>query len=150
MQVAEIARRAGVTRPGFYFYFPTKAAAVAALLADVADELMAAAAAWYEGEDEPRQALADGFRANVALWREHAALFAAMLDATAVDADAAALWDTFFEGFRKRAAERIADELPSDAVTSDDLASALTSMAFGMMERDVRAVLRSGHGLPET
>jgi AcrR family transcriptional regulator len=149
VQIAEIARRAGVTRPGFYFYFPTKAAAIAALLSDVADELMAAASGWYEHEGEPRQALADGFGANVALWRRHAALFAGMIDATAVDEHAAALWETFFDGFRARVAERIRSEV-GEALPVDDLASVLTSMAFHVMERDVRAVLRTGHGLEET
>jgi AcrR family transcriptional regulator len=153
VQIAEIARRAGVTRSGFYFYFPTKAACVAALLTEVAAELMDAASGWYERKGDPRQALAEGFRANVALWREHAALFTAMLDATAVDADAAALWETFFDGFRERVAERIKAEIdmdPAGAPPADDLASVLTSMAFHMMERDVRSVLRTGRGLPET
>ena len=38
--VADISRAAGVTRSAFYFYFPSKAAAVAALLADFHEQML--------------------------------------------------------------------------------------------------------------
>jgi AcrR family transcriptional regulator len=155
VQIAEIARRAGVTRPGFYFYFPTKAAAVGALLSAVTDELVEAASAWYDGEGDPEARLRAGLHESVLVWREHAALFTGMLDAIGTDRDAATLWQELFDGFRDRVGECVetdAGELlrAAGAPSISHVATALTAMAFAMMERDVRTYLRNDRGQPDT
>ena len=52
INIADISRRAGVTRSAFYFYFESKALAVAALMEELYDESLAAAALLV-GEGEP-------------------------------------------------------------------------------------------------
>jgi TetR/AcrR family transcriptional regulator, ethionamide resistance regulator len=155
VQIAEIARRAGVTRPGFYFYFPTKAAAVAALLADVAEQLEQASAGWYEGDGDPEPRLREGFHNSVIIWRRHAALFAGMLDAIGTDRDAATLWQQLFDGFVERVARRVEADVGAElraagAPSPAHVATALVAMAFAMMERDVRTHLINGKGQPDT
>jgi TetR/AcrR family transcriptional regulator, ethionamide resistance regulator len=147
--VADISGAAAVTRSAFYFYFPTKAAAVAALLTDVFDEMIEAASEWYEGSSEPAAArLRSGMQASVARWREHAALMVAMLDAAGADADTRQLWQQWIDRFADRVAARIeADRAAGVAhqdVDTQLLATVLVDAVFQAMERDVRAI-RSGH-----
>lgn len=56
VNVAEVSRRAGVTRSAFYFYFESKAAAVMALMAELYDDASDATDLLVkaEGEPEPR------------------------------------------------------------------------------------------------
>ena len=143
--IADISRAAGVTRSAFYFYFPSKAAAVAALLADFSGQMIAAAAGWYEGgPGSPQDRVRAGMEASVARWREHAALMVAMLDAVGTDAEAREIWRGWIDGFVERAAERIREDraagLARDAVDARGLAAVLVGAAFHAMERDVRAI----------
>jgi AcrR family transcriptional regulator len=143
--IAEITRAAGVTRSAFYFYFPTKAAAVAALLADFYDEMIAAAGDWYEATDGTGlDRLQASFEASVAAWRARAGLMVAMLDAVGTDAEARELWQQWIDAYVKRAAARIeadrAAGLARDSVDAHMLATALVGAVFHVMERDVRAI----------
>jgi AcrR family transcriptional regulator len=143
--IADITRTAGLTRSGFYFYFPGKAAAVAALLEDFYDEMIDAARDWYEGgQGAPADRLRSGFSASVALWRERAGLMVAMLDAVGSDADVRAIWDAWVDGFVERVAGRIdADRIAGVSTGAADpraLAAVLVGAAFAAMERDVRAI----------
>ena len=56
INIADISRRAGVTRSAFYFYFENKAAAVAALMEEMYDEIFAVIArAHHPGDGTPRE-----------------------------------------------------------------------------------------------
>ena len=152
--VADITERAGITRSAFYFYFPSKAAAVGALLEDVRDNTVGLAATWYGGSTgAPELRLREGMRKTIAQWRRNAALFAAVLDAAAMDAAAGRLWSTFIDGF----IVRVADRIDEDAIRSPGrrppsaaaLATGLVHMIFALMERDVRNLLAGGDGVPE-
>jgi len=145
--VGDITAAAGVTRSAFYFYFSTKAAAVAALLADFYEELMLAAADWYEGTTgSPLDRLSAGFEASVTAWRARAGLMVAMLDAVGTDPDVRELWHRWVEGFVDRAAGRISEDraagLARESVDAHALATVLVGAAFHAMEHDVRAIHR--------
>jgi TetR/AcrR family transcriptional regulator, ethionamide resistance regulator len=145
--IAEISRAAGVTRSGFYFYFPTKAAAVAALLADFREQMQRAGAAWYEGGDgTPRERVEATVGASVALWREHAGLLVAMLDAIGSDAEVRQIWEDWSDAFAERIAERIVIERETGVSRTKSEPAALARALYGAtqyaMERDVRAVAR--------
>jgi len=55
VNVAEVSRRAGVTRSAFYFYFESKAAAVLALMAELYDDASEATDLLVKAEGEPEQ-----------------------------------------------------------------------------------------------
>lgn len=55
VNVAEISRRAGVTRSAFYFYFETKAVAVLALMTHLYDDSSAATDVLVAAEGDPRE-----------------------------------------------------------------------------------------------
>ena len=142
---ADITSAAGVTRPAFYFYFPTKAAAVAALLEDFYDELLDAAADWYEGGPDPvRERLERGFANTVAIWRARAYLLVAMLDAVGTDPDVREVWAQWTERFIDRIAGRIEHDRAAGLAVGVEppraFATVLMGAALHTMERDVRSV----------
>jgi len=143
--IADITRTAGVTRSAFYFYFPTKAAAVAALLADFYDDMTLAAADWYDDNDDPPlDRLRAGFEASVRTWRARSSLMVAMLDALPSDPEVRELWDGWVDGFVERVAERIDQErgagIARQSIEGRVLAPPLVGAVFHVMERDVRSI----------
>ena len=144
VQVLDITRAAGVTRPAFYFYFATKAQAVAALLEDIYDDALALAADWYDGgAGSPAARLASGFNATLELWRQHAALLRAMLDAIATDDEVRAIWDGWTDGFVARIAQRIDEDsaagLTREIPDTRALARVLMGTVLAAMDQIVRA-----------
>ena len=147
--IAEITRRAGVTRPGFYFYFGTKGAAVASLMENLFPEFMDAASVWYEHEaEDQRTGLRLGMAATVALWRKHAVVMHGMVQAAAVDVRAREIWQQWVNAFVARAVPTISADRPprrgSASPTSEQLATFLVDATFSSMERDVRSLVTTG------
>jgi AcrR family transcriptional regulator len=74
VSVDDLATGAGLSRSSFYFYFPSKNAVLAALMASVGDELTAGHSRWLDGtgrDDEAHRAAT----ASVAVqWRIHGRL----------------------------------------------------------------------------
>jgi AcrR family transcriptional regulator len=144
--IADLTGAAGVTRSAFYFYFPTKAAAVAALLADFRDEMQQAGAPWYEdgGATAPLERVHAAVDASVRLWRDHASLIVAMLDAVAADPEVREIWQTWTESFTRRITTRIVQDRGAGLAnpTSDPqaLATLLMGATLHAMEGDVRAI----------
>lgn len=150
ISIAEVTRRAEVTRPGFYFYFPSKGAAVASLMEELYDEFMAAAAIWYEHHDaDRREAFRLGMDQTIGVWRKHAHVLLGMVQAAASDPAADAIWQQWIGAFRARAVPVIAADLPRrTAVDPEPLATVLVDATFAAMHRDVRSLLETGAGTP--
>lgn len=143
--IADISRAAGATRSAFYFYFPTKGAAVAALLSDVYEDLEQAAAAWYDaGPGTPIERIRVALEMSTTVWREHAAVLVAMFDAVGTDTDARQLWTNWVDTLISRATERISDEraagLARQVCDPQEVATVLMGAALSVIERDVRAI----------
>lgn len=153
IEIDHIAKRAGIGRSGFYFYFPTKAAAVAALLEQTFAQMVGVASDWYERDDLPHHdRVHGGLTATIEFWREHATLLAAITDAAATGGEAHELWDTVQAELRERAAERIRTDQTAGLVDEDvdarSMALVLVGMTVQAMHADVRVVIASGSGLP--
>jgi AcrR family transcriptional regulator len=143
--ISDITESAGVTRSGFYFYFSSKAAAVAALLEDFREQMERAGAAWYDaGDTPPRDRVTDTVHASAALWCAHAHLLVAMLDAASSDPEARETWGAWTAAFRERISGRIrADRRTGLIHTAADpgaLAVVLMGATLHAMEHDVRRV----------
>lgn len=153
IEIDHIAKRAGIGRSGFYFYFPTKAAAVAALLEQTFEQMINVAADWYERDDLPHHdRVRGGLTATIIFWREHATLMVAITDAAAAGGEAGELWETVQIELRQRAAARIRTDqaaglIPSD-LDADSVALVLVGMTVQAMHTDVRAVATDGTGVP--
>jgi AcrR family transcriptional regulator len=138
VNIAEISRRAGVTRSAFYFYFESKAAAVAALVEEMYAESLAAAA-HLRHDAAPRENIEATIRDLFATWERHRHLFRAMLDARATSPAVRTLWESDRESFVAPLAAVIDDERAAgrapDGVPSAALASVLLELNDRMLER---------------
>ncbi|NYD56729.1 AcrR family transcriptional regulator [Nocardioides marinisabuli] len=138
VNIAEISRRAGVTRSAFYFYFENKAAAVAALMEQMYDDT-AAAAALLTGEGTPQERIEGTIRGLFASWDRNEHLCRATLEARASSAAVREMWDSDRESFVPVVAamidaEREAGRAP-DGVAATTLATVLLELNDRMLER---------------
>ncbi len=133
ISVDDLARGAGISRPTFYFYFPSKDAVVLTLLDRVVEEARASrSAALRRAGDDARagwrgalEAVRDTFAAHRALTTSAASLFA-------TSAEARALWSEVMEQFVAETAAAIDAERARGAALpgppARDLAVALNWM----------------------
>jgi AcrR family transcriptional regulator len=118
INIADISRRAGVSRSAFYFYFENKAAAVAALMERIIDEVDMVNTEFVAGEANPRDrvhAMLDGLFDTCDRYRH---VFAAMLEARGSSAAVREIWDSARESFGPSVAELIAAQRHSPSLRS--------------------------------
>jgi AcrR family transcriptional regulator len=154
ISIAEITRRAEVTRPAFYFHFPSKGAAVAAILEELFEEFITVADAWYEHPSgDPLAGIPEALDATINLWQANARLMHGMAQAAAVDREAGELWRSWIHQFSRRASERLQADLTlgtdGEAPSADALAEVLVGATFDAMQRDVRRIVELGEKTPE-
>lgn len=99
INIADISRRAGVTRSAFYFYFENKAAAVAALMEQTYDDAFVATDLLANDAETPQRRIRAVTDALFDTWERHRYLFQAMLEARASSAAVREMWDSDRESF---------------------------------------------------
>jgi AcrR family transcriptional regulator len=134
INIADISRRAGVTRSAFYFYFENKASAVAALMEEMYDESLAAAGQ-LRADGTPAENIEAMVRALFSAWEKHEHLFRASLDARATSATVRELWDSDRESFVPVVADLIESERASGAAPPGTDATALASVLLELNDR---------------
>ncbi|MBX7433197.1 TetR/AcrR family transcriptional regulator [Mycobacterium sp. Y57] len=110
INIADVTRRAGVTRSAFYFYFENKAAAVAALLEPMYDDGFIAGDILTDTARTPRYRIRAMVEALLDTADQHRYLLEAMLDAKATSPAIRAVWDDARESFVPTVAAMIAAE----------------------------------------
>lgn len=133
ISVDDLARGAGISRPTFYFYFPSKDAVLLSLLDRVVAE---ADTAMRQAFDSPAAGAREGWARAIGAYHEtfraHRALTVAWAEARSSSAEVRALWSTVFERWVQRSAAAIDAERARGAappgLPARDLAVALTSM----------------------
>ena len=109
INVADLSRRAGVTRSAFYFYFDNKADAVAALLEEMHDDGQGAADL-LAGAGAVRDQVAVAIRTVLSGWERRRHVYRAMLEARATSPAVRERWDSTQEAFVRIAADVIGAE----------------------------------------
>jgi AcrR family transcriptional regulator len=139
INVADISRRAGVTRSGFYFYFENKAAAVGALLDDLyADaeggtDLLVAA----EGDPESRIGKVIESLFDAVDRKPHA--YRAMLAARATSSTVREVWDSGRAVFAGQVAGMIREERRARRAPAGADADALATVLLELNDRALEA-----------
>lgn len=131
LRVEQIATRAGISRPAFYFYFRDKRELLMRMTEDVAEQLYDEADAWWSGESDGRLELRRALERVVGAYREHALLLRAVVEASAYDEPTAGFWRAlvarFVEASRRRIeAEQALGRIP--ALPAEETAFALCWM----------------------
>jgi AcrR family transcriptional regulator len=133
ISVDDLARGAGISRPTFYFYFPSKDAVLLTLLDRMVEEARARRGAALErAAQDPSQWLRDALTAIYETFRAHRAATLAMADAQATSDEVRALWSRVMEEFVAETtagieAERARGAAPA-GIPARDLAVALNLM----------------------
>lgn len=145
VNVAEISRRAGVTRSAFYFYFENKASAVLALMAELYDDASDATDLLVKAEGDPgpriRQVITTLFDAVDRT--PHA--YRALLEARATNAGVREAWDAGLADFAGQIAEMIERERAAGHAVDGAPAAALAAVLLDVNNHAVeRHALGSG------
>jgi AcrR family transcriptional regulator len=143
INIADISRRAGVTRSAFYFYFDNKASAVAALMEEMYDESLDAAAL-LRGDGTPAERVEGMVRALFAAWERHEHLYRAMYDARATSSTVRELWDNDRESFVPVVAEVIEAERAAGAAPAGPDAAHLASVLLELNDRMLERLALGG------
>lgn len=144
LNIAEVARQAGVGRSAFYFYFENKAAAVAALLEPMHDALLAANNILADTTAPPRARIHDTLDAVLRTAEHHRYLFQAMLEARGVSAAVRDMWDQARESFVPTVAAVIAAERASGRAPDGADAHVLASLLMEFNDRLVERLIIGG------
>jgi AcrR family transcriptional regulator len=153
ISVDDLARGAGISRPTFYFYFPSKDAVLLALLDRVVAE---ADAVMRQAFGRPASGVREGWRRAITAYHEtfaaHRGLTLAWAEARSTSAEVREVWASVFEAWVQQSAAAIETERARGAappgLPARDLAVALTSMnervLYATFSGDGPAVAESG------
>lgn len=138
LSVEQIATRAGISRTAFYFYFRDKRELLMRLTEGVAEQLFATAEHWWEGDGDGDGAaeLSEALGSVVGLYREHAPLLKAIVEAAAYDEQTAIAWRVLVGRFVTATRARIEREQAAGNVDADLPAQ---QVAFGLCWMTERA-----------
>lgn len=133
ISVDDLARGAGISRPTFYFYFPSKEAVLLTLF----DRMMQEADTTFDGlaeklSSDPLRVCRDGINAFFQTFGDHRAVTVAGAAARATNTELRELWSTFMRRWVAHTASLIRAERDRGAapetIPADDLAVALNLM----------------------
>lgn len=120
LSVERIAKRAGISRTAFYFYFADKRELLMRLATKLSDELYVEADAWWSGAGDGPEQLASALRKIAGLYRAHGPLVCAIVELSTYDEVVGPFWQSLVGRFVEASAERIAAEgaVPSPEATA--------------------------------
>ncbi len=144
VNIADISRRAGVTRSAFYFYFENKAAAVAALMEELYDEIFAVSRELTSGDGTPETRVGTMVTGLFGATRRHEHLFAAMLEARATSQPVREMWDADLQSFVEPLADMIRGERTAGRAPEGPDPVGLATMLLELNDRALERLIRGG------
>ncbi len=139
VNVAEISRRAGVTRSAFYFYFESKAMAVMALMQGLYDAAAGVNDVLVRAEGEPEQRFRSAITSLFDAVDESPHTYRALLEARAASPKVRQMWDAGRADFASVIAGMITSERTAgrgdDGPDPEALASVLLDLNDHALER---------------
>ncbi|AWO82908.1 TetR/AcrR family transcriptional regulator [Gordonia terrae] len=133
--IAEIANEAGVSRSAFYAYFDSKYAALAVLTSEAWATYADQTDVFTRQPDEDPAAFLDRTgRAALGIWKKHAAVLVASIQAIPVDPRIAALWNTWNRRLTDALTEQLRDDIRAGLAhpATDDVARLITDLNYMM------------------
>ncbi len=130
--VDELARRSGLSRTAFYFYYPDKNEVLKEAATEVAGELYAEADRWWHGEGPPEKLVREALAGIAAVYCDHADVLRAAVEATTYDPEFRAFYESLVRRFVEATADHLQRELEVGRVRPlepNSIAEALVWMA---------------------
>jgi AcrR family transcriptional regulator len=144
INIADISRRAGVTRSAFYFYFENKATAVAALMEELYDEIAVVSRDLTSTASTPEARITSMVSGLFEATRRHEHLFAAMLEARATSQAVREMWDADLQSFVEPLAEMIRAERAAGRAPDGPEAVGLATTLLELNDRALERLVRGG------
>ncbi|NYG57318.1 AcrR family transcriptional regulator [Nocardioides daedukensis] len=135
--IADVARRAGVTRSAFYFYFPNLPMAVAALVEPLYDDASSATELLLDAQTPPSQRITSMITVLFDSIDRHGYAFRAALEARAADPDLRTVWEEGRDDYARQVARMITAERRAGNAPAGADARALASMLLELNDRAV-------------
>jgi AcrR family transcriptional regulator len=147
ISVDDLAKGAGLSRPTFYFYFPSKEAVLLALL----EPLIAQADKGFDGAIEslptdPRRTFREGIRIFFTAFGSHSVVARAGTEALATSPDIRTIWSEFMQKWINQTAALIEYERERGAAPVNIGALDLATSLNQMNERAITATLVAEEG----
>jgi AcrR family transcriptional regulator len=142
ISIDDLARGAGISRPTFYFYFPSKLAVFLTLLDRVVDEANAATGdLWERIPEDPPTRWRTVITRFYETFRSHRAVALATAEVKATNEEVRRLWASVMEGWVRRTEAAIAAERDRGAAPGGLPARDLATALVLMNERAIYATL---------
>jgi len=141
LSVERIARRAGISRTAFYFYFADKRELLMRLASALSDELYREADAWWSGAGDGSQQLTAAVGKIATLYRAHSPLVCAIVEVSAYDEVVGPFWRALVGRFVDASAERIETEIAAGRADAGLGAHATSFSLVWMTERALYQML---------
>ncbi len=135
LNIERIARRAGISRTAFYFYFRDKRDLLMQLTEGVSERLYTAADSWWSGEERGAAELTRALQQIGTLYREHGPLLRAIVEVSTYDEVVATFWRGLVGRFVAATQRRIEREQARGLAESDIPAQATAFALVWMSER---------------
>jgi len=146
ISVDDLAKGAGISRPTFYFYFPSKEAVLLTLL----EPMIARADAEFDGAvqrlpTDPRRVWRNGIKAFFNAFASHRAVALAGAEALTTSTEVRAVWSGFMQKWIDQTAALIAAERARGAAPETIPVADLATSLNQMNERAMMATLSAEH-----
>jgi AcrR family transcriptional regulator len=151
LSVERIAKRAGISRTAFYFYFADKRELLMRLASKLSDELYREADAWWSGAGDGSQQLTTALEKIAALYRAHGPLVRAIVELSTYDEVVGPFWHALVGRFVDASAERIAIEVAAGRASAASCGSpeATAFALVWMTERSLHQMLVQDACVPD-
>ncbi len=148
LSVERIAKRAGISRTAFYFYFADKRELLMRLASKLSDGLYREADAWWSGAGDAPAQLQAALGQIAVLYRAHGPLVCAIVELSTYDEVVGPFWHALVGRFVEASAGRIAAEVTAGAsrVASPD---ATAFALVWMTERTLHQMLVQDGGVSD-
>ena len=140
LSVERIAKRAGISRTAFYFYFADKRELLMRLASELSDEFYREADAWWSGAGDGSEQLTAAVDKIAVLYHAHGPLVCAIVEVAAYDEVVGPFWRALVERFVDASAQRIAAEIEAGRA---EAALAPRAVAFSLVWMTERALYQS-------
>ena len=110
LNIELIARRAGISRTAFYFYFRDKRDVLMRLTTNVNERIYREADVWFSGTGEPAEEMQRALASIAAVYLDHGVLVRAIVEVSAYDDDVGRLWRGLMARFAEATCTRIEAE----------------------------------------
>jgi TetR/AcrR family transcriptional regulator, ethionamide resistance regulator len=139
VSIDDLAKRAGLSRSSFYFYFESKWQVLFAMLGPIAEDVFTASQLIFERpvDMSPQEAIEQAATEVVDVWHRHGHILREVGDAVGAEPELRSQWDSILGRFIEAAAAAIERDRATGVAVGGPPARALAAALMWMGERNL-------------